>query len=260
MKKKGIKLIISFAALAAVAAVIAAYFLIPDEIRKITGIEDGQELYIGEMTEPDYDIKPAKFSDRKSQLKFTVSDSEVASVDDKGSIKANKLGETVLTISVMDYTEDVTLKVVPKVKDIKGVKKSISLTEGNSVKLSPEIVPAEDRFKDEKISYSVKDRKTASVTKNGTVKGKKTGKTVITMSCGGYKEKVTVRVNEYIPEPEPTASPSVSTPTQQYYPTSGSSSSGSRSSGSGNSSSGSSSSSKSTNKDSNAKGVKGDFD
>ena len=148
MKKKGIKLIISFAALAAVAAVIAAYFLIPDEIRKITGIEDGQELYIGETTEPDYDIKPAKFSDRKSQLKFTMSDSEVASVDENGSIKANKLGETVLTISVMDFTEDITLKVVAKVKDIKGVKKTISMTEGHSVKLTPEIVPAEDRFRD----------------------------------------------------------------------------------------------------------------
>lgn len=253
MKKKGIKLIISFAALAAVAAVIAAYFLIPDEIRKITGIEDGQELYIGETTEPDYDIKPAKFSDRKNQLKFTMSDSEVASVDDSGSIKANKLGETVLTISVMDFTEDITLKVVPKVKDIKGVKNAISMTEGNSVKLTPEVVPAEDRFRDEKISYSVKDRKIASVTKHGTVKGLKPGKTVITMSCGGYKEKVTVRVNEYIPEPEPT----VSTPTQQqnYYAPPGRSNSGNGSSGSGSSSGGSKG-----NSNSNATGYGDDFD
>ena len=252
MKKKGIKLIISFAALAAVAAVIAAYFLIPDEIRKITGIEDGQELYIGETTEPDYDIKPAKFSDRKNQLKFTMSDSEVASVDDSGSIKANKLGETVLTISVMDFTEDITLKVVPKVKDIKGVKKTISMTEGNSVKLTPEIVPAEERFSDEKISYTVKDRKIAYVTKNGTVKGLKPGKTVITMSCGGYKEKVAVRVNEYIPEPEPT----VSTPTQQqnYYAPPGRSNSGDGSSGSGSSSGG-----RSTKQDNNAKDAFGDF-
>lgn len=253
MKKKGIKLIISFAALAAVAAVIAAYFLIPDEIRKITGIEDGQELYIGETTEPDYDIKPAKFSDRKNQLKFTMSDSEVASVDDSGSIKANKLGETVLTISVMDFTEDITLKVVPKVKDIKGVKKTISMTEGNSVKLTPEIVPAEERFSDEKISYTVKDRKIAYVTKNGTVKGLKPGKTVITMSCGGYKEKVAVRVNEYIPEPEPT----VSTPTQQqnYYAPLGRSNSGDGSSGSGSSSGGNKGSI-----NSNATGYGDDFD
>lgn len=253
MKKKGIKLIISFAALAAVAAVIAAYFLIPDEIRKITGIEDGQEIYIGETTEPDYDIKPAKFSDRKSQLKFTMSDSEVASVDDNGSIKANKLGETVLTISVMDFTEDITLKVVPKVKDIKGVKNAISMTEGNSVKLAPEVVPAEDRFRDEKISYSVKNRKIASVTKNGIIKGLKPGKTVITMSCGGYKEKVTVRVNEYIPEPEPT----VSTPTQQqnYYTPPGRSNSGNGTSGSGSSSGGSKG-----NSNSNATGYGDDFD
>lgn len=253
MKKKGIKLIISFGALAAVAAVIAAYFLIPDEIRKITGIEDGQEIYIGEMAEPDYGIKPAKFSDRKSQLKFTMSDSEVASVDENGSIKANKLGETVLTISVMDFTEDITLKVVPKVNDIKGVKKTISMTEGHSVKLTPEVVPAEDRFRDEKISYSVKDRKIASVTKHGTVKGLKPGKTVITMSCGGYKEKVTVRVNEYIPEPEPT----VSTPTQQqnYYTPPGRSNSGDGSSGSGSSSGGNKGST-----NSNATGYGDDFD
>lgn len=81
------------------------------------------------------------------------------------------------------------------------------------MKLSPEIVPAEKRFKDEKISYSVGNRRIASVTKNGMIRGKVPGKTVITMSCGGFKEKITVRIKAYIPQPEP----EVSAPTQQQY-------------------------------------------
>lgn len=59
----------------------------------------------------------------------------------------------------------------------------MKLAAGSSRSLSPKLSP--EKFADEHISYSVKDKSVATVSSKGKIKGKKPGKTKLTISAGG---------------------------------------------------------------------------
>ena len=175
---------------AALVAGIAAAALIPGEITDITGINDSEEIYIDETLSPDYQIKPARFADEK--LLFESGDNDIFTVDQNGSITANEPGSSTLEISAGDYSRQISVTVVPKITEITGVSDNIRLEAGSSRSLSPKLSP--EKFADEQISYSIKDKSVATVSSKGKIKGKKSGRTKLTISAGGCSRVITVAV------------------------------------------------------------------
>ena len=195
--------IVIIAAVVALVAVIAAYVFIPVKVKDISGIdEDRQIVYLGETLEPEYTVEPAKLKDKKYEIKFYRSDPEVANVDDKGCITANKLGETVLTLKVLNYEEEVTIVVVPNVTEITNISNTIELVEGDCKTIKPKLVFAEKRFSGEKVKYLIEDKNIASINSKGTIKAINPGITKLTITAGGREKTVKIIINEYIP-PEP---------------------------------------------------------
>ena len=169
---------------------IAAAALIPGEITDITGIDNSEEIYIGETLSPEYQIKPARFADEK--LLFESGDNDIFTVDQNGSITANEPGSSTLEISAGDYSRQISVTVVPKITEITGVSDNIRLEAGSSRSLSPKLSP--EKFADEQISYSIKDKSVATVSSKGKIKGKKSGRTKLTISAGGCSRVITVAV------------------------------------------------------------------
>ena len=168
--------------------------IIPDKITAIEGVEATEQIYIGEELAPDYSIKPDWFEDEP--ISFRTEDEKVASVDKKGRITANKVGETVLELSARDYVQDVVIDVVPKVKKISGVDKSMRLEEGTSEELEPRLSP--EKFADEPITYKSSDKSVVTVSKKGKLEAKAPGDARVTISAGGCEKKVSVEVYEYV--------------------------------------------------------------
>ena len=212
---------------AALVAGIAAAALIPGEITDITGIDNSEEIYIDETLSPEYQIKPARFADE--QLVFESGDSDIFTVDKNGSITANSVGSSTLDISAGDYSKKVSVTVVPKITEITGVKDSVKLAAGSSRSLSPKLSP--EKFADEQISYSVKDKSVATVSSKGKIKGKKSGKTKLTISAGGCSRVITVTVYNKVSENKTESS---GTNTYVQTPAAGGNSSSNRSNGNSN--------------------------
>lgn len=213
---------------AALVAGIAAAALILGEITDITGIDNSEEIYIDETLSPEYQIKPARFADE--QLVFESGDSDIFTVDKNGSITANSVGSSTLDISAGDYSKKVSVTVVPKITEITGVKDSVKLVAGSSRSLSPKLSP--EKFADEQISYSVKDKSVATVSSKGKIKGKKSGKTKLTISAGGCSRVITVTVYNKVSENKTESS---GTNTYVQTPAAGGNSSSNSSNGNSNS-------------------------
>lgn len=78
-----------------------------------------------------------------------------------------------------------------KTKSISGLKKKVSVNKGKTLKLTPVLSPQTSQ---EKISYSSSNKKVATVSSKGIIKGIKAGTTKITVKSGTKKFVVTVTV------------------------------------------------------------------
>ena len=121
-------------------------------------------------------------------------------VDKSGRITGEAVGEADMTLHVKEFSKDIHINVIPKVTNMKDLKSSISLIEGESSTLKPTLQPA--KFADEAITFHSSKKSVASVSKKGKITAKKPGKATITVSAGGCEEQVQVTV-EAVPEPEP---------------------------------------------------------
>lgn len=170
------------------------YALIPKEVESIdiTGISDGNEVYIDEELSPEYTVQPEWFKDEP--VTFKSSDEEVLAVDEEGKLCAGIPGEATLTVSAKEYSEDITIKVVPKVTAIEGVEKSIDMTTGSSLMLQTQLKP--DQFADEPITYKSKNKDVATITEKGEITAVSTGTAEIKISAGGAAFTATVNVSD----------------------------------------------------------------
>lgn len=230
-KLKYSRRIIAAAAAAVLCVVCIVFVMIPKNVTDIEGIGDEETIYIGDTLKPDYKIVPDKFSD--SDITFETGDRDVIRVDEDGHIRGRRVGESDLVISARGYRKNVHIEVIAKITGIKNLKKRITLTEGETRQLKPELRP--EKFSDEKIRYRSDNRKVARVSKKGKITAKSPGKAKITVSAGGSSRTVTVRVKKYV-APAATTPATTYTPTQNYNyynsgGSSGNSSSGSKSSG-----------------------------
>ena len=116
----------------------------------------------------------------------------MATVSAKGVIKAKKSGTAKITVKSGSKKFIVTVT-VPKTKTtaITGVPESVSIKKGKTYTLKAKAVP---KSSEEKFTYRSSNKKVATVSKSGKVKGVKKGTATITIKSGKISVKVTVTV------------------------------------------------------------------
>ena len=126
---------------------------------------------------------------------WTSSNTKVATVNQKGVIKAGKKTGTAYVTVWTEYGAYATVKVTVQKKRVTARKisviRSVTLKKGESYSLNAVASPFTAT---DKIKYKSSKKKVATVSGKGIIKAKKKGKTTITVSCGKKKVKVKVRV------------------------------------------------------------------
>lgn len=134
-----------------------------------------------------YKLKPPS---SWKKVKYGTTNPAIASVNKKGIIQARKPGT--VTIVVKSGTKMVVYSVtVPGTTAIKNVKASVTLKKGKILRLKPTLSYA---GKKDGITYKSSNKKVATVTSKGVVKGKKKGTATITIKSGIITKKCKIKV------------------------------------------------------------------
>ena len=117
--------------------------------------------------------KQLKIKGTKKKAKWSSNKKSVVSVDKKGKITAKKKGTAVITAKVgkKNYKCKVTVKVKKKIVEVRDInlnKKDITLTVGQTQKLTAKFTPSNATNK--KVKWSSDDPKVATVDSNGNVR------------------------------------------------------------------------------------------
>lgn len=129
----------------------------------------------------------------KEKVTYSSSNKKVATVSSKGVIKAKKAGTTKITVKSGKKKVVVTVKVTGvKTTKLSGVPATKKIAKGKSFKIKAAATP---KNTDEKITFKSSNKKVATVTSKGVVKGLKKGTATITVQSGSKKMtcKVTVK-------------------------------------------------------------------
>ena len=123
-------------------------------------------------------------------VKYSLSNKKVATVDKKGKVKAAAAG--IAKITVKSGSESIVYTItVPGTTAIKGIKSSVSIKKGKRYTLKPKLSYTE---KADKVTYKSSNKKIATVSKKGVIKGKKKGTATITIKSGKITKKCKVKV------------------------------------------------------------------
>lgn len=123
-------------------------------------------------------------------VKYSSSNKKVATVDKKGKVKAAAAG--IAKITVKSGSESIVYTItVPGTTAIKGIKSSVSIKKGKRYTLKPKLSYTE---KADKVTYKSSNKKIATVSKKGVIKGKKKGTATITIKSGKITKKCKVKV------------------------------------------------------------------
>lgn len=130
-------------------------------------------------------------------IKFWASSNKkIVTVDKNGKIKAGtKTGTAKITVTLKSGKK-ATLKVkvqTAKVKTTKisGLKKKLTIKKGKSVTLKPVVSPITSQ---EKVTYRSSNKKIATVSSKGVVKGRRKGTVTITVKSGKVTKKIKITV------------------------------------------------------------------
>lgn len=128
--------------------------------------------------------------------KWYSKNKSIAKVNRSGKITAGKKTGTTMITVVMSNGKKATIKVkvqkqAVKTKGLSGLSGRITIKKGKTARLKPVRKPVTSL---EKITYSSSNKKVATVSSKGVIKGRRKGKTVITVKSGKVKKKVTVVV------------------------------------------------------------------
>lgn len=129
----------------------------------------------------------------KEKVTYSSSNKKVATVSSKGVIKAKKAGTAKITVKSGKKKVVVTVKVTGvKTTNLSGVPAVKNVSKGKSFKIKAIATP---KNTDEKITFKSSNKKVATVTSKGVVKGLKKGAATITVQSGSKKMtcKVTVK-------------------------------------------------------------------
>lgn len=133
----------------------------------------------------------------KYTLVWTSSDKSIVSVTDEGKITGVKKGSADVTVAIKntDASAKVKVTVGTPVTGVTVSEKSISVKAGSTYKISAKVSPSNASNKS--LTCSSSDKKVATVSKDGVIKGIKSGSTTITVKAAdgsGKKATVTVKV------------------------------------------------------------------
>ena len=161
-------------------------------------------------------VKPSK----AAKVKFTTSNKKIATVTAKGVVKAKKAGKVTITAkagSKKAVCKITVKKVSKKIKKITVKKSKVTVYVGKTSKISTTVTPKKVTIK--KLAYKTSNKKVATVTAKGVIKGVKAGTAKITVAAvDGSNKKATVAVTvkkkaakpSTAPTTEPSAKPATS--------------------------------------------------
>lgn len=137
-------------------------------------------------------VKPADAFDQS--VSWKSSDESIATVDEKGLVKAKDYGMCTITVMTNDgnYTAECTVKVVKAVKSISLEDQWIQIKMGQSEKLSYTILPED--ADDKSVTWSTSNSSVATVSSDGTVKAINVGDAVITVKTNNGGHTATCKV------------------------------------------------------------------
>ena len=158
--------------------------------KKIKGLKKSISIVKGKTMK----LKPVLVPKNSTEkISYSTSNKKVAAVNAKGVITGKKAGTAKITVKSGSKKYVITVKVT-KVKTAKlsGIPAKKSIKKGKTYKLKAVVTP---KNSDEKVTYSSSNKKIATVTAKGVVKGKKKGTVTITVKSGSRKKtcKVTVK-------------------------------------------------------------------
>ena len=158
--------------------------------KKIKGLKKSISIVKGKTMK----LKPILVPKNSTEkISYSTSNKKVAAVNAKGVITGKKAGTAKITVKSGSKKYVITVKVT-KVKTAKlsGIPAKKSIKKGKTYKLKAVVTP---KNSDEKVTYSSSNKKIATVTAKGVVKGKKKGTVKITVKSGSRKKtcKVTVK-------------------------------------------------------------------
>ena len=165
-------------------------------------------------------VKPKK----SAKVKFTTSNKKIATVSSNGVVKAKKAGKVTITAkagSKKAVCKVTVKKVSKKVKKVTVKKSKVTVYVGKTSKISATVTPAKATIK--KVKYTTSNKKVATVTAKGVIKGVKAGTAKITVAAvDGSKKKTTVTVTvkkkaakpSTAPTTEPSTAPSTAPTTE----------------------------------------------
>ncbi len=169
---------------------------------KVTGVslnKTNVSLYINESTKLSATINPSNATNKG--VTWSSSNSSVATVDANGNVRALREGTTTITVKTKDggYTAKCTISVkVAKVTGVSLNKTSLSLTVGNTSKLTATVSPSNATNKG--VTWSSSNSSVVTVDGNGNIKAVSPGTATITVKTkdGGYTASCTVTVKEKV--------------------------------------------------------------
>lgn len=128
----------------------------------------------------------------KEKITFASSNKKVATVSVNGVIKAKKAGTARIMVKSGKKKAVVTVKVTGvKTTKLSGIPATKQISKGKTFKIKAIVTP---KNTDEKVTYKSSDKKVATVTSKGVVKGRKKGTATITVQSGSEKETCVVKV------------------------------------------------------------------
>ena len=121
---------------------------------------------------------------------FSSSNTKVVTVNYSGEARAVAVGTAKITARFGGRSGVITIN-VPGTTGIKGLKSSVSVKRGKRYKLKPKLSFV---VKADKVTYKSSNKKIATVSKSGVIKGKKKGRVTITIKSGKVTKKCKVKV------------------------------------------------------------------
>lgn len=170
-----------------------------DVSEKVSGVElstKAKSMYVGEISSITATVLPSTATNK--QVSWSSSNTSVATVSSSGEIKALKTGTATITVKTKDggYKASCTVTVHSKV-NVTGIsldRNSVTVNVGKTYQLVDMISPS--NASEKSVTWSTDNKKVATVTSKGVIKGVKAGTAIITVKTvdGGYTAKCKVTV------------------------------------------------------------------
>ena len=165
-------------------------------VNKVTLSANRASISIGQTMTLRASVSPENASNKK--ITWKSSDSKIATVSSSGVVKGVKKGTATITATTVDGNKiaKCTITVKPiSVKSVKLGKKTASVKKGKKLTLKATVSPSNATNK--AVSWTSSNKKIATVSSKGVVKGVKKGKATITVTTKDGKKtaicKVTVK-------------------------------------------------------------------